>query len=82
MMTSFEYNYQNAYCPFVKNCSCVTQIYIIKITSESDPRSYEVAITNKAQKKFWGSNGIWIHDLRITGAMLYQLSYEASLEAG
>ena len=29
-------------------------------------------ITNKAQKIFWGS----------TGAMLYQLSYEASLEAG
>ena len=37
-------------------------------TSESDPRSYEVtqAVTNKAQ----------------TGWMLYQLSYEASLEAG
>ena len=39
-------------------------------------------VTNKAQKKFWGSNGIRTHDLRNTGAMLYQLSYEASLEAG
>ena len=47
--------------------------------------SYEVtltAVTNKAQKKFWGSNGIPTHDLHDTGAMLYQLSYEASLEAG
>ena len=41
-------------------------------TSESD----------KAQNKFWGSNGIQTHDLRNTGAMLYQLSYEVSLEAG
>ena len=28
-----------------------------------------------------GFNGIWTHDLRDTGAMLYQLSYEALLEA-
>ena len=33
-------------------------------------------------KKFWGFNGIRTHDLCDTGAMLYQLSYEASLEAG
>ena len=26
--------------------------------------------------------GIWTHDLRDTGAMLYQQSYEALLEAG
>ena len=32
--------------------------------------------------KFWGSNGIQSHDLCNTGVMLYQLSYEASLEAG
>ena len=53
-------------------------------TSERDLRSYEVtwAVTNKAQKKIWGSNEIRTHDLRDTGAMLYQLSYEASLEAG
>ena len=37
---------------------------------------------NKTQKKFWGSNRIWTHDLHDTGVMLYQLSYEASLEAG
>ena len=32
----------------------------VKNTSESDPCSYEVTLTvaNKAQKKFWGSNGI------------------------
>ena len=35
----------------------------------------------KAQKKFWGSNGIRTHDLRDTGVILYQLSCEASLEA-
>ena len=48
----------------------------LKNTSESDPCSYVVtyAITNKAQKKFWGSNGIWTHDRHNTGAMLYQLS--------
>ena len=53
-------------------------------TSESDIRSYEAtkAVAKKAQKKFWGSNGIWTHDLRDTGAMLYQLTYDASLEAG
>ena len=43
---------------------------------------YEVTVANKAQKKFWGSNGIGTHDLCNTSAMLYQLSYEASLEAG
>ena len=37
---------------------------------------------NKAQKKFWGSNGIRTHELRDTGAMLYRLSYEASMGAG
>ena len=56
----------------------------IKNASESDPRSYEVtkAVTNKAQKTFWGSIGIQTHELRDIGLMLYQLSYEASLKAG
>ena len=36
----------------------------------------------KALQNFWGSNRIRTHDLRDTGAMLYQLSYEASPEAG
>ena len=51
--------------------------------SERDLRSCEVteAVTNKAQKKFWGSNGIRTHDLHDTGAMLYWLSYEALPEA-
>ena len=34
------------------------------------------------QKKIWGSNGIRTHDFYDTGAMLDQLSYEVSLEAG
>ena len=40
-------------------------------------------LQRKPPKKLWGSNGIWNHDLRDTGRpTLYQLSYEASLEAG
>ena len=35
----------------------------------------------KPRKDFWGSSGIRTHDLHDTGVMLYQLSYEASLEA-
>ena len=56
----------------------------IKNRSERDLRSREVtkAVTNKAQKKFRGSNGIQTLDLRDTNAMLYQLSYEALPEAG
>ena len=49
----------------------------IKNTSESD----QLLVSNKAQK-FWGSNGIRTHDLRDTGVMPYQLSYEVLLEAG
>ena len=50
----------------------------------SDLRSCEAtkAVAKKVQKTFWGSNGIRTHDLHNTGAMLYQLSYEASPEAG
>ena len=41
-------------------------------TSESDHRSCEVTLANKAQKKIWGSKGIRTHDLCDTvGAMLY-----------
>ena len=31
----------------------------------------------KIWKKNQGLNGIWTHDLRLAGALLYQLSYEA-----
>ena len=41
-----------------------------------------IAAAKKAQKKFWGSNRVWTNDLHDTSAMLYQLSYEASPEAG
>ena len=63
------------------NKTSLSSTYMFK--SERDLRSCEVtqAVTNKAQKKFWGSNGIRTHDLRDTGAMLYRLSYEASPEA-
>ena len=49
--------------------------------SETDPRSYEAtkAFAKKAQKEFWGINGIRSHDLRNTGVMIYQLSYEVLL---
>ena len=36
---------------------------VIKNTSESDPHIYVVTVTNKAQKKFWGSNGMVVHVL-------------------
>ena len=54
----------------------------MKNRSERDLHSYEVtkAVTNKAQKTFWGFNGIRTHDLRDTGAIFYWLSYEASLK--
>ena len=45
----------------------------IKITSESDPR-----LQIKVRKNYVAPTGY----LRDTGAMLYRLSYEASLEAG
>ena len=50
----------------------------------SDPHSYEAteAVVQEVQKQFWGFNWIQTHDLCDTGAMLYQLSYEASLGVG
>ena len=53
----------------------------IVLTSESDPQLWSKG-AKKAQKKFWGFNGIWTNDLHNTGAMLYQLSYEACLGVG
>ena len=35
-------------------------------------------LRKEAWKKFHDFNGIWTCDLAITGAMLYQLSYEAT----
>ena len=52
----------------------------IENTSESD--LHTKAVAKKAQKKFWGFNGIRTHDICDTSAMLYRLSYEALLEAG
>ena len=54
----------------------------VPLTSGSNPHSYEAtkAAAKKAQKK--GSKGIRTHDLCDNSVMLYQLSYEASLEAG
>ena len=60
------------------NIGALTQEYKWKWSSQLWTN---LAVTNKAQKKFWGSNRIRTHDLRDTGAMLYQLSYKASLEA-
>ena len=57
---------------------------LIHSTSESDPCSYEAtkAVVKKPRKNIWGFNRILTHDLHDTGAMLYQLSYEALLKAG
>ena len=38
-------------------------------------------LEKRSLKKIQGFNGIQTRDLRETGAMLYQLSYEATLEA-
>ena len=35
-------------------------------------------LRKEAWKKIQGSNEVWTRDLAITGAMLYQLSYEAT----
>ena len=52
----------------------------IENTSESD--LHTKAVAKKAQKKFWGFNGIRTHDICDTSAMLYQLSYEALFQQG
>ena len=55
----------------------------IENTHESDPHSHEPtkAVVKNAPPKLWDFNRIQTHDLHNTGVMLYQLSYEASLEA-
>ena len=59
-------------------------IVIVIFTSESDPHSYVVtwAFTNKALKKPPPGFEPMSYTVCDTSAMLYQLSYEASLEAG
>ena len=52
-------------------------IWVSHITSERDLRR----IAKKAQKNTWDSNEIGTNDPHDTGLMLYQLSYETSLEA-
>ena len=53
---------------------------------ELSVQSSESAVVKQLQRKprnySEAPNGIRTHDLRDTGAMLYQLSYEVSLEAG
>ena len=54
---------------------------MFKDESENDPRSEFSNLSNwkeEAWKKNQGFNGIRTRDLRDTGAMLYQLSYEAT----
>ena len=57
------------------------QLSVLTVEEKSDLRSCE-AVAKKAKKKIWGSNRIWTRDLHDTGAILYQLSYEALLETG
>ena len=51
----------------------VVQREVRKVSLQVKVRKFE-----KAKKTFWG---IWTHDLRDTGAMLYRLIHEASPEA-
>ena len=50
----------------------------------SDLRSCEAteAVAKKAQKTNPRLQWVWAHDLRDTGAMLYQLSYEVGSRSG
>ena len=61
----------------------IDHMYKLRIenTSETDPRSYKTtkAVAKKAQKEFLGFKGIRSHDLRNTGVVIYQLSYEVLL---
>ena len=61
-------------------------MYALRIenTSESDPHRYEAtkAVVKKAQKKIEAWTGFEPHDLCDTGAMFYQLIYEALLVVG
>ena len=67
---------QQSNCDFINITMLVkliTTYTVIYFTGERNPCNYEAtkAVAKKAQKKFWGSNGIWINDLRDTGTMLY-----------
>ena len=63
MQKCFAFFSKEAVLPSPLPCFCSHLVTQLTNTSESDPRSYEVtykAVTNKAQKKFRGSNGILI----------------------
>ena len=51
----------------------------MKLKWRNDRRSERnlCSCVKKPEKKFQDFNGVWIRDLAITGAMLYQLSYNA-----
>ena len=74
----------NLYYEFVCCCVCIYVYYVyieVKVIFTVAKQLLK-AVVKKAKKKIWGFNGIWTYDFRDTGAMLYQLSYEALLETG
>ena len=65
LLLSYRYRYCHCYCYCYRCCCCCCwcvydkdHMSALRVTntSECDPRSNEVTVTNKAQKKFWGSN--------------------------
>ena len=50
----------------------------MKMTKWSSQWAQFIQLRKEAWKKIQDFNGVWTRDLAISGAMLYQLSYEAT----
>ena len=59
--------------------TAIADISLIKVKSDHRSKFSNLSNWKEAWKKNQGFNGIRTRDLRDTGAMLYQLSHEASL---
>ena len=67
---------------FTHSCCSISWAQFVQSTIQLTQDCFNLlAKERKPRKKIRGFNRIWTHDLRDTGAMLYQLSYEASLKA-
>ena len=50
----------------------------MKVKNDHRSKFSNLSIWKEEARKNQGFNGIWTRDLRVTDAMLYQLSYEAT----
>ena len=66
----------------VKKVGQVLQYWILLVNVILAAMKQLKQLHRKPRKKLWGFNWNRTHDFRDTSAMLYQLSYKASLEAG